>query len=123
MGKYGSCCSWAQVCRMEKEQIEHALKGELMCGETENGFEYAPADKEECDKFIIDAYTEACFQATKAFASGRAVDRYILEILNAKIEWKEMFRLMNEEEFESVGEFFDEMELNEDEDDEEDSEE
>lgn len=75
MAKYGCGLSFGRVCMLEKEQIKHALKGELACGETDDGFVYAPAGKEECDRFILSAYDECVYQAKDAMDSGRALER------------------------------------------------
>lgn len=75
MAKYGNGISFKQACEYEREGIEHALRGELVCDESEEGFVYAKASKEECDKFILSAYDEVVYQAIRAFTSGRALER------------------------------------------------
>lgn len=77
MSKYGSGLSFGQVCNMEKEQIKEALKGRLVCGENEDGFEYAEASKEECEKFILGAYDEVVYQALQVMSSARALEGFL----------------------------------------------
>ena len=75
MSEYGSGLTFGQVCNCNKERIKHALRGELMCGEGENGFIYAPASREECERYILRAYDECVYQALQSMDSGRAVDQ------------------------------------------------
>lgn len=75
MGEYGSGVSFARSCAYDKERIKMALQGKLLLGESENGFEYADAPREECEAFILSAYDNAVYQATEAFASGRAIEK------------------------------------------------
>ena len=75
MSEYGSGLTFGQVCNFDKERIKHALRGELMCGEDENGFVYAPASREECERYILRAYDECVYQALQSMDSGRALDR------------------------------------------------
>lgn len=73
MSKYGNGLTLGKVFNLEKEQIKHALKNELMCGKDENGFVYAPCTREEAEKFILAAYDDAVYQALQLAASGRAM--------------------------------------------------
>lgn len=79
MGEYGPGLTSGQCFNMDKERIKHALRGELVCGESENGFEYAPAPQEECEKFIISAFDNAVFQCKQAHDAGRAHERILKE--------------------------------------------
>ena len=75
MSEYGNGVSMARAFSMDKERIKHALKGELICGETVNGFEYAPASREECEEYIISAFDNAVYWALEMADSGKAVER------------------------------------------------
>ncbi len=79
MSKYGCGISFVRACEMDKEQIKHALQGELVVNETENGFVYGKADKQACDQFIIDAYDNVVYHAIEAMRSGKAYDRFLSE--------------------------------------------
>ena len=78
MGFYGPGLSFGQVMNMEKERIKHALQGELMVDEDENGFVYKKAPKEKCDRFILGAFDNAVHSCIEAYKFGRVYD-YILE--------------------------------------------
>lgn len=77
MGEYGPGLTSGQAFMLDKERIKHALAGKLICGETEKGFEYAPAPEEECKSYILAAFDNAVFQCQEAHASGRAMERLI----------------------------------------------
>lgn len=75
MAEYGPGLTMGRCFSLDKERIKHALNGELMCGENEDGeFEYELATKAECDRYIISAFDNAVYQALSANASGRALD-------------------------------------------------
>ena len=80
MSEYGSGISFSTARMYDKERIKHAFMGELMCGEDENGFIYAPASKEECEKFILSAYDSAVYCAIQAIASTRATERFAKDV-------------------------------------------
>ena len=95
MGQYGSGISMQMAFAYDKERIKKAMEGELLCGEDENGFQYAPAGYEECREFILEAFDNAVYQALTANASGRALEKvakdngldfnqHIAELLEAK---------------------------------------
>ena len=75
MSEYGSGLTFGQTRNMDKERIKHALCGELMCGEDENGFVYAKATPEECAAYILSAYDDCVYHAKQAMDSGRALER------------------------------------------------
>ena len=97
MAEYSSGLSFARICTYDKERIKHALKGELMCGETKDGFEYTPAPKKECEKYILSAYDEVVLQALTAMRSGRALDR-IINNNGIKVNLMDYMRIVAEEE-------------------------
>lgn len=75
MSEYGSGLTFGQCCMMDKERIKHALRGQMMCGETEEGFEYCTASKEQCEEYILSAYDNAVYHALQAMTSARAHER------------------------------------------------
>ena len=75
MSEYGSGLTFGQTRNMDKERIKHALRGELMRGEDENGFVYATATPKECAAYILSAYDECVYHAKQAMDSGRALER------------------------------------------------
>ena len=101
MSEYGSGLTLGQCCTMDKERIRHALKGELMIGEDENGFVYEPAPREECEAYILRAYDNCVYHAKQLADSGRAMERLAK---NHGVDWKnagifrEYRKLMAEEE-------------------------
>ena len=79
MGEYGPGLTSGQMFNKDKERIRHALNGEILCGEDENGFIYQKASKEECDKYILSTFDNAVFEVQRANTSGRALNRIIKE--------------------------------------------
>ena len=73
--KYGNGISLAKSFMLDKERIKHAFNGELVCGENEDGFTYIHANKEMCDKFILECFENAVHMALTANASARALER------------------------------------------------
>ena len=90
MGEYGPGLTSGQCFNLDKERIKHALKGELLCGESEEGFKYAPAPKEECEEYILAAFDNAVFQCTQALASGRAYERILVQ--DAKLNARKIMK-------------------------------
>ncbi len=79
MSEYGSGISFSTARMYDKERIKHAFMGELMCGEDENGFIYAPASKEECEQYILSAYDNAVYDAIQAMAGEKVMKRFAEE--------------------------------------------
>ncbi len=75
MGKYGNGISFGQACAYEKEEIKHALKGEILLGWDEEGRHWGSGSKEETDRVILDAYDELFYQAEQLRASGVALEK------------------------------------------------
>lgn len=84
MSKYGPGLSFKEVCEMELEQIEHALRGELACGETESGFTYMKMPEKECKAFILDAYKECAHQGLVAMHGSRAIEKVYVDQCGGK---------------------------------------
>ena len=74
MSKYGPGLTSGKIANMEKDEIKHALQGEVIVGENKDGFEYAEASKEACNKVILEAYDALYHQLDQALASGRALE-------------------------------------------------
>lgn len=70
----------------------------MYAGESENGFEYSAAPKEECEAFILHAFDNAVFQCEQALTSGRVQER-ILRDKGSKSEdiMKDYIKYMSEE--------------------------
>lgn len=95
MAEYGPGLTFGQCCNLDKERIKHALQGELMVGEDEDGgFVYEKAPKADCDKYILEAYDSCVFQAKAAMDSGRALDRLFEEVTGEKAHEKHFRRYM-----------------------------
>ncbi len=77
MSEYGSGITMAKAFSYDKERIKKALAGQILAGETEDGFIYELATKEECDKYILSAFDNAVYHCREALASGRAMEAYL----------------------------------------------
>ena len=75
MSEYGCGVSLVQAFNYDKERLLKALDGQLICGETEDGFEYAPATEDECREFIIHAFDNAVYHALQGYGSGKALEQ------------------------------------------------
>ena len=74
MGHYGSGLTLGRSCMLDKERIKHALDGEIMIDDTEDGFVYGPGTPEECKEFIISAYDNAVYWALDGLDRGRGME-------------------------------------------------
>ena len=74
MSEYGCGVSLTQAFNYDKERLLKALDGQLLCGETEEGFEYCDAPEEECRAFIISVFDNAVYHALQGYASGRVME-------------------------------------------------
>lgn len=108
MGKYGSI-KFGTACMHEKEEIRHALNGEVLESCDEDGKHWTKAPKEVCDKVILGAYDSLYYQAEQLRSSGCALDK--LYPVNPKdfkkymqLVEKERHRAMNDYTYESEGE-------------------
>ena len=75
MGEYGCGVSLFQAFNYDKERLLKALDGQLMCGETEEGFEYCDAPAEECRAFIIHVFDNAVYHALQGYGTGRVMEK------------------------------------------------
>ena len=79
MSEYGCGVSLTQAFNYDKERLLKALDGQLICGETEDGFGYADAPEAECREFIIHVFDNAVYHALQGYSSGRALE----QVMNA----------------------------------------
>lgn len=79
MSEYGSGVSPEQAFKMDRERIRHALKGELVCGEAEDGFRYAPCSKKEAEEYILQAFDNAVDMCMHANARAKVFERILKE--------------------------------------------
>jgi len=75
MSEYGCGVSLVRAFNYDKERLLKALDGKLMCGETEDGFEYCDAPEEECRAFIISVFDNAVYHALQGYQSGRVMEK------------------------------------------------
>ena len=77
MSEYGSGITLGRMAALDKERIRHALRGELMTGEDEHGLTYADAPREECERYILDAFDNMVYHCKELAASGCAMERVL----------------------------------------------
>ena len=104
MGEYHSGITLGQAGEFDKERVRHALAGELMCGEDENGFVYKSAPKEECDAFILDVVDNWVFESKRLADSGRAIER-IMNRHGFQMDFHEYLIEMHSAEVEHAGDY------------------
>jgi len=75
MSEYGCGVSLVQAFNYDKERLLKALDGQLMCGETEEGFEYCDAPEDECRAFIISVFDNAVYHALQGYQSGKCLEQ------------------------------------------------
>lgn len=102
MAQYGNGISLKKAFEFDRERIEHALKGELCCGETETGFEYAPCTREEADEYILEAFDNAVYHALNLARTGEIYEEIIRE--NTDIDEAELFKKYREKIDASISE-------------------
>ena len=90
MSEYGSI-SMVQAFNYDKERLLHALDGQLMCGETETGFEYADATEDECRAYIIQVFDNAVYHALQGYGCGRVYEK-VMEANGMKINDGQLFK-------------------------------
>lgn len=74
MGKY-SFTTFGRAFNYEKDEIKHALNGEILVAWDEEGRHWEKASKEETDKVILKAFDYLFFEADQLRTSGLALDR------------------------------------------------
>lgn len=74
MGKY-HCMNFGEACMHEKEEIKHALNGEILANWDKDGKHWVKGTKEACDRVILEAYDELFYQAEQLRASGCAMEK------------------------------------------------
>jgi hypothetical protein len=75
MSKYGSCITFGRACSYEKDEIKHALNGEVLVAWDENGRHWEKGTKEETDKVILKAFDSLFYQADQLRMSGCALEK------------------------------------------------
>ena len=79
MDEYGPDCTLKQVYEYDRERVEHALDGELKCGQDENGFIYEPASPEACREFILEVVDVWYGEAQRLSNCGKVMEAIIRE--------------------------------------------
>ena len=69
-----------QEAEYMKKEIELALNGLIITGESEDGYDAEYAIKEECDEVILRNFDHMVFIAKSLAASGRAMNRLLDEL-------------------------------------------
>lgn len=110
MSEYGSGLTMGQCATYDKERVEHAMHGELACGEDEGGFVYEPATREECESYILGVVDKWYFEAKRLADSGRATER-IMQQHGWHVDLVEYMREMAYAEREHRGEYVYERDL------------
>lgn len=83
--------------QQDKEMVMHALKGELPVGETEDGWEYEGAAKEDCDRFVLEVLDHWVCQCKQLADSGRAMEA-VMKRHRFKMPFMEYFEEMTKAE-------------------------
>ena len=91
MSEYGCGVSLVQAFNYDKERLLKALDGQLICGETENGFEYADAPEDECRAFIISVFDNAVYHALQGYGTGRILEK-VMDANNLKTTDGQLFK-------------------------------
>lgn len=94
MGKY-SCTTFGRACSYEKDEIKHALNGEVLAAWDEDGRHWEKASKEVTDKVILGAYDELFYQAEQLRTSALAMERVYGAITPE--DFKKYMRFVEEE--------------------------
>lgn len=79
MAKYGPGVSFKQAAAMDRDEIIHALHGERICGETEQGFKYEPCTRAEAEEIILEIYDQRVYEVNEAYHHGRATEFMLKE--------------------------------------------
>lgn len=90
---YGSGVTLTQAFNYDKERIKKALDGQLLSGENESGFTYKPAKKEDCNRYILEAFDNAVFHCMDINATAIALEKY-LDDKGFKINFSELVAYM-----------------------------
>lgn len=86
MSEYGSGLTIGMEAELDKERIKHALNGELVVDQNEEGFVFAAAPSaDECHKDIIYRFEKYVHLAQEGMAAARAYEN-ILKRRGVKVE-------------------------------------
>ena len=72
----------------DKELVRHAMRGELPTIETDDGWEFEAASREDCERFVLEVVDKWVCQCKELADSGRAVER-VMSRHGFKLPWKE----------------------------------
>lgn len=75
MGKYGSEMTFGEACSHEKEEIKHALNGEILASWDEQGKHWEKGTKEQTNKIILGAYDNLYYHAEKFRVFACAIEK------------------------------------------------
>ena len=86
MSEYGSGLTIGMEAELDKERIKHALKGELVVDQNEEGFVFAAVSNvDDCRKDIIYRFEKYVHKAQEGMAAARAYEN-ILKRRGVKVE-------------------------------------
>lgn len=87
MSKYGSCITFGRAFNYEKEEIKHALNGEILTDWDEEGNpQWGKGTKEETDKVVLEAFDNLFFQADQMRMSGCAMEKLLGKMTRRQIQ-------------------------------------
>lgn len=66
--------SFGQMANMEKERIKHAMEGERLVGEDDDGLIWESCSDDECNSEILAVFDECVYEALQAMHAVRALD-------------------------------------------------
>ena len=90
MSEYGCGVSLIQAFNYDKERLLKALDGQLVCGDTENGFEYADATEDECRAYIISVFDNAVYHALQGYQTGKVLEQ-VMNANGIKVDDNQLF--------------------------------
>ena len=90
MSEYGGYLTLEQQFDLDRERLEQALEGKLVCGEDEKGFIYYEASEEECQDFLLSIFDNAVYWVAQANESAFILEQILSEDLQLPVEkiWK-----------------------------------
>lgn len=98
----GNGMKFGTACMHKKEEIRHALNGEVLESWDEDGKHWTKAPKEVCDKVILGAYDSLYYQAEQLRSSSCALDK--LYSVDPK-DFKKYMQLVEEERNKAMNDY------------------
>ena len=87
MSKYGSCITFGRAFNYEKEEMKHALNGEILTDWDEEGNpQWEKGTKEETDKVVLEAFDNLFFQADQMRMQGCAMEKLLGKMTRRQIQ-------------------------------------